>query len=384
MKRDYSEQEKQYLLKMISEVEATDTNKFWDNVGDFWLGVEQTFGFLKIDRYLDNVSKYHKKVIDKNDISKSQIEQMFQNIYQINYRYKVRLASMQAELDSYLSVIKTLQDIVEPSKANHNPLFIETRQKGIVDKYIKQHDVLTKLATDGLTSDDIVEVGPSALEEILPKVADYVIDHLPSLKMGDKIEIPIGPNMSVYYKVSGKAEGKGKTDIELEIENQKLKLKDIESTFGPNSINASVDSDGKITVNGQSGNSSISMDGQNLIIKQKTETIGNNTYSVSIMFDSINNAYTIEYSVKTEVEEAEITSSLGIKYSDNKWQPIPETVPIDDPVPCYRFDWQPDWGSISEKDVQIMVTAGVVIVIIAGVVVATGGAGAGALALVAI
>lgn len=36
MKRDYSEQAKQELLKIISEVEADSSNQFLDVIGDFF------------------------------------------------------------------------------------------------------------------------------------------------------------------------------------------------------------------------------------------------------------------------------------------------------------------------------------------------------------
>lgn len=387
MKRDYSEQAKQELLKIISEVEADSSNQFLDVIGDFFLNVKQFFGFLNIDDYLNNLSKYHKEIIDKNDISKKKLEEIFSEIYAINYRYKIRLASIKMDMDSYLSILKTFVSVVEPSKAISNPLFISSAVQGDIDDFISQHKVLDELSVDGITSEDVESLGSSTIQEVVSKLGYLIVQNLPSVKLGDKIEIPIGPGLTLSYSVSGKIDGEGDSTINMVVEDQKVKFDKYKWSYktadGVGSVD--FDSEGEVTGNLNIGNTSGSVNENEIVIKQKYETFGTDTYAVSVKMNPVDRSISIEYSITTDLEKGSITSTMKMSFTDNdNWKPIPSTVPEYTPSPSYLPDWNLDWGSISEKDVQILIVGGVVLVVVAGVAIATGGAGAavGALALV--
>lgn len=387
MKRDYSEQAKQELLKIISEVEADSSNQFLDVIGDFFLNVKQFFGFLNIDDYLNNLSKYHKEIIDKNDISKKKLEEIFSEIYAINYRYKIRLASIKMDMDSYLSILKTLVSVVEPSKAISNPLFISSAVQGDIDDFISQHKVLDELSVDGITSEDVESLGSSTIQEVVSKLGYLIVQNLPSVKLGDKIEIPIGPGLTLSYSVSGKIDGEGDSTINMVVEDQKVKFDKYKWSYktadGVGSVD--FDSEGEVTGNLNIGNTSGSVNENEIVIKQKYETFGTDTYAVSVKMNPVDRSISIEYSITTDLEKGSITSTMKMSFTDNdNWKPIPSTVPEYTPSPSYLPDWDLDWESISEKDVQILIVGGVVLVVVAGVAIATGGAGAavGALALV--
>ena len=88
MLRDFSETAKQKLLKYVDEVTATGT---WDQIKDFFgdigLTVQSWFGKLDIQKYVDDVDTYHKKVLDKNNTTARQIEEIFSNVQAVDTRY---------------------------------------------------------------------------------------------------------------------------------------------------------------------------------------------------------------------------------------------------------------------------------------------------------
>ena len=205
--------------------------------------------------------------------------------------------------------------------------------------------------------------------------------------MGDKIEIPIGPGLTLSYSVSGKIDGEGDSTINMVVEDQKVKFDKYKWSYktadGVGSVD--FDSEGEVTGNLNIGNTSGSVNENEIVIKQKYETFGTDTYAVSVKMNPVDRSISIEYSITTDLEKGSITSTMKMSFTDNdNWKPIPSTVPEYTPSPSYLPDWNLDWGSISEMDVQILIVGGVVLVVVAGVAIATGGAGAavGALALV--
>ena len=80
MYRDFSEKSRNELLGLVSQVENEKISNFTDWVGDRWYDFESWIGKLNIRNYLNNVNEYHKKVIDKNNATKSSINTIFNKV----------------------------------------------------------------------------------------------------------------------------------------------------------------------------------------------------------------------------------------------------------------------------------------------------------------
>lgn len=74
MFRDFSDAAKQKLLNYVDEVTANGT---WDKVKEWFSNIEPNvqswLGRLDIQKYVNSVECYYKKILDKNNSTKRQI-----------------------------------------------------------------------------------------------------------------------------------------------------------------------------------------------------------------------------------------------------------------------------------------------------------------------
>ena len=82
MKRDFTETAEQSLKGLIDQINDEQWWNWTDAIGDFF-----TFG-LDIQHYLDNVDQYHKKILDKNNTTKGEIEKIFQDVRAVDAAYQ--------------------------------------------------------------------------------------------------------------------------------------------------------------------------------------------------------------------------------------------------------------------------------------------------------
>ena len=119
MFRDFSKSAKEQLLQYVKDVTPVGGwNKFTDSIGDIGLTIQSVFGELNISRYVDNVSDYHKKIMDKQDTTSEQIDKIFADVEGVDTKYM----GYTTELHTYGSKIKTLisdmADMIDPNGGN--------------------------------------------------------------------------------------------------------------------------------------------------------------------------------------------------------------------------------------------------------------------------
>lgn len=106
--RDFSEETKIALLDAVKEV---DEEKWWNPVRwDCWYRVERFFGGLNMDSYCNEMNTYYRKLIDVNDASKDQIENIFEQAYQADTEYADKLRESSQEVASVRSRVQSLCD----------------------------------------------------------------------------------------------------------------------------------------------------------------------------------------------------------------------------------------------------------------------------------
>ena len=84
MIRDFSQDAKSELETLVKQVEDEKLCDFTDWIGDRWLDFESWIGLLNVKRYIDDINAYHKKVIDKNNTTLSDIERIFNAAYAVD------------------------------------------------------------------------------------------------------------------------------------------------------------------------------------------------------------------------------------------------------------------------------------------------------------
>lgn len=113
--RDFSERSKQNMLALVGEVEGEKICDFTDWVGDRWYDFEDWIGTLDIRRYVNNTNEYHKKVIDKNNTTKSTIEKIFNEVNSIDSSYSQILSNILEQQKSVQQYARELGQIIYPS-----------------------------------------------------------------------------------------------------------------------------------------------------------------------------------------------------------------------------------------------------------------------------
>ena len=357
MKRDFSEAARQELLSLVSQVENEKWCDFTDWVGDRWYDFEGWIGKLDVRDYISNVNEYHKKVIDKNNATANDINTIFENVNNVSEQYKSRFVSILADLQEYERIINLLAAVITPNNGFFNAQFIGIGLKNAINIYLETSDNLQIIASDGLTQEDIENMDESKLQRILGTYAAVILDNIPDAKIGDEIEIPIGPGVSVYYKVSGKINGSGDIDLNYIVQEQKAQLKDFDYTYDfGGGISASIDNKGNLSVETSGENiptTTILETGMSVSYENK---IGGNTYSYNFEFDVFKQEFTMEESVNTDFEVGSVSSTVGIKYSnDSSWKPLPAPIPVESPYTCQIPDFNVDWETVG----NVVVIAGI-------------------------
>lgn len=380
MKRDFSANARQELLSLVAQVENEKWCDFTDWVGDRWYDFEAWIGKLDVKDYIDDINSYHKKVIDKNNTTASQINKIFEDVNEVSNCYRGRFGALLSDLQGLKNLLDSFSDTVDPANGLFNSEYIGSGLKGKVNSYLDSSQVLLSISEDGLSQETVQDMDQEKLKSILEQYGTSVIDNIPDLEIGDEIELPIGPGVTFYYKVDGNVKDTSDVNIKSTIEEQRLKLKEFGYTadYGGVEIGADFDADGKISVSGkepQGGKVSISGDGLDYSYENK---IGNNTYTYSYGMELVPPALTMEESVKTDLGNGSVTSTIGIKFEDNSsWKPLPAPVPVESPYTCQIPDFDVNWEAVGTVAV-----IGVVVVAAGVLIVSTGGAAAPVLVLV--
>ena len=359
MRRDFSEESKQKLLELVKEVEAEKWSALTDWFGDRWYDFEEWIGVLDIKRYLDDVSSYHKKVIDKENYAAYNIETIYQNVNADSERYQSRFAALLTALQGFRDTMEKVSAAVGPGKGYFDSKYIGTELKYAVNTYLEESRYLQTMSMDGLTEDDIIH-GGAAFQALLARFADTMLKLLPAVKIGSKLEIPIGPGTTLYYKVSGKVDGPGDGEIDLVIENQKLEFEKFKYTKElSNDVKIELDSKGKAVM--KPGSQNATTEFGTSLGGEYERTIGANTYKYRAEFSFIKNEFVIEESVTTNLEGGSVTSAVGIKCKgeSNGWKPVPVPVPEPSPVTVQIPSFDVDWETVAVVAVSVVTIAAI-------------------------
>lgn len=134
MYRDFSDRAQNELIGLVSEVENEKLSNFTDWVGDRWYDFESWIGKLNIKNYISSVNEYHKKVIDKNNATKSSIDAIFKKVKSVDTSYKNTLADKRLQLLQWQRYIDEMSQIVNPQNGKFNV----QSMSDVLDSLLKQ------------------------------------------------------------------------------------------------------------------------------------------------------------------------------------------------------------------------------------------------------
>lgn len=346
MRRDFSESARQELLSLVKQVENEKWCDFTDWFGDRWYDFEGWIGQLDIGKYIDNLNEYHKKVIDKNNTTAEDINNIFTAVNNHSENYRGRFLAILTDLQSYRKTLDLISDVVSPGNGQFNSNYIGNGLKNAVNTYLENSKLLEEMSGDGLTSEKLNDVeDQDQFKQLLDSMGSTLIALMPSVGLGQKIEIPIGPDLKFYYAVEGKVDVNSNVDLNMVIEDQKLKIKDFSmESGGILNVGTSYGADGEGSVSVGSENANVSFNVNNAQVEGSgSVVVGNNTYTVTIRVSAA--SLELEKAIMTEIDGGSVTSKVGIIKDNNlNWKPIPVPVPVEvpypDPIPEFEIDWE--------------------------------------------
>ena len=348
VERDFTENSRQELLKMVKEVEDEKYTDFTDWVGDRWLDFEKWIGQLDINKYINNVNSYHKKVIDKNNTTEKEINDIFNAVNNISTLYRGRFAAILTSLENYNTIIQKMNETINPGNGSFNTEYIGSNLGNTVKRLIDENKYCNDLVNKGLNKKSVEDIPKDVLQSLLEKYAKAFLNNT-NIKAGEKLEIPIGLNTIFYYKVDAKA-GDGDIDINLEIEDQRVKLSSIDFSEEVGPLTTSVNTNGKVNSSLKIKDTETQMSNDGTLQYSKEMKNGDYTYKSEFKLNLLKQEIELINSVSKKINtNGSITSSTGIKTSGDRntnWQPIPAAIPQEETnpgaikIPSFDVDWQ--------------------------------------------
>lgn len=346
MKRDFSESSKEQLLSLVKGV---NNDAWYDGFRDIYYDAIALLGGLDASKYLDNMEKYHKRVIDKENLAEADIERIFNDVNTVSTNYCSRFTALFTLLDEYNRQLSVLTETINPKNGVFDYQYIKQHLNNKLSEYSKTYVDLTRLSREGLTEDVLKDTNPNILNKYLSEYIDVIIEMYPDIGLNEEVEIPIGPNTVVYYNVkSNVSPGEGVISDSFSFDEQRELIKktafEIKSNNMSGSIQSNENGETDLSLGTTLGDVTYKVDssGYETIYYKK---IGNNTVSCKHGLNVREREILFEYSVVTSTDAGEFSSAIGIKrkYDDVGWKQLPAyeevTVPYPIKVPEFDIDW---------------------------------------------
>ena len=160
MIRDFTDNAKAELEALILEVEDGRLSEFTDRLGDGWYGFESWLGRLNLEEDLSNVNAYHRKIIDKNNMTLQALEQIFSDVYSCESRYYSELSGLLDMCRTLNEYIGRLEGLISPgiSPARRQQLLAGLKASlarlGYQSAGERLSELLTQIRGDGIETEE--------------------------------------------------------------------------------------------------------------------------------------------------------------------------------------------------------------------------------------
>ena len=136
MKRDFTEKAKNKLESQIDEVNEEIFSGLTDALGDFGLKFLHWIQILDIGKYTDHISAYHKAVLDMNNTTKGELEEIFSEVYAVDSEAAGEVEILCEAMAAVVSKMEQMTEQIHPS-FSIAPAATIRRDCGEVNKELK-------------------------------------------------------------------------------------------------------------------------------------------------------------------------------------------------------------------------------------------------------
>ena len=267
--RDFSAAAKETLLGYVEEVTASGIwEKIGDAIGDCGLTVQGWLEQLGILTCTQDVEQYYKKILDKNNTTKEEIEEIFTNVQKVDADYVEKILELMYVGNLLIKYITDMTDSIDPDggKIDVGKLTellesdkeeLEKAQLVVVKTLVEDDELedateyVEAVVSYKLTYDEFEALSEEEQLNYLGRVADWLLALYPNIELEAgkyEISVPIGADMAATYNVTVTASGEtgNNNTVKITMEEQQMVIKSAYKLDYKN-LSASVDSDGVLS-----------------------------------------------------------------------------------------------------------------------------------------
>lgn len=175
MVRDFTEETKARLKRQIDDINEKEWCWLTDKLGDIATTAAKWLGILKLDDDMSNVKSYQRAILDKTDMTKKELNKIFENVYAVDNKFKGKFGEVNNKESTYNSKLKKLSEMINPNFS----IATSKQIKEAVSKYNK------KLADiDGKIAKDYIEEMDWASKQALKDAGKHFLKGLAKMATG--------------------------------------------------------------------------------------------------------------------------------------------------------------------------------------------------------
>lgn len=392
--RDFSAAAKETLLGYVEEVTASGIwEKIGDAIGDCGLTVQGWLEQLGILTCTQDVEQYYKKILDKNNTTKEEIEEIFTNVQKVDADYVEKILELMYVGNLLIKYITDMTDSIDPDggKIDVGKLTellesdkeeLENAQLVVVKTLVEDDELedateyVEAVVSYKLTYDEFEALSEEEQLNYLSRVADWLLALYPNIELEAgkyEISVPIGADMAATYNVTVTASGEtgNNNTVKITMEEQQMVIKSAYKLDYKN-LSASVDSDGVSageSWNGVSLGLGEKFDGTMLVNGEITN--GESKAKVETGTNGVTNSMKFEVSTVLD-DKTSVSSFIKVDKSNNTDMPGWELIPIDvEEEYSEPIEYKIDGEKIEEGAIVAVVAIGLYEIVKWGVAIAT-------------
>lgn len=384
MLRDFSDEAKQELIQYV---DGTTSDKIWGEIRSIiecnsimapaWL-----FN-LGIEGCINNVGDYYRNLIDKNNATKQQIEDIFANVQRVDTNYMGKISQYINTGNLWVKYIDDLAGSIDPNGGNLDM----NRYRSILDADKEDLDaanmsVVKTLVSDGkideaadyvnavdhldLTYEEFMALSDEDRMAYLSEASNWLTTLYPNVEMEEgiyEITVPLGVDMSVTYNVtvSGSAETDSSETINVTIDQQQIVLANAQK-FECENLSAEMNSDG-VSFSNEVGNIKHTFRSK-VNGRISTDTVIKNGDSQLKLISAIDlESVKIGYEVSTQLNDnLTISSSVTLEKANNMDMKNWSIVKVEDEKEILNqvyLEMDPLYRESSMKKAEIFIADGI-------------------------
>ena len=113
--RDFTEATKQRLSGEIDDINKSTWSPVTDAIGDVFSYAGKWLGIISLKDDMSNVESYQRTVLDMTDMTKKELEQIFEDVYELDKDFKGKFAEIVENEIAYNDRLKYLFELIKPN-----------------------------------------------------------------------------------------------------------------------------------------------------------------------------------------------------------------------------------------------------------------------------